>query len=153
MKITYLANHPQHVSTVAKWIFDEWGHESPNTTLESLKERFGSHLNRNVVPLTLLAMESDRPFGTASLVIHDMNDHLELSPWLTAVYVLPDQRGKGIGSKLVKSIELLSAHLDVEKLYLFTPDRESFYIRLGWTLKEHARRHEKDVVIMEKEIG
>jgi len=152
MKITYLANHPKNVSTIAKWIVDEWGHESPGTTLESLEERFCTHLNRSVVPMTLLAMESDRPLGTASLVLHDMKDHQELSPWLAAVYVLPEQRGQGIGSKLAKVIELLSANLDVEQLYLFTPDREAFYARMNWTVLKRTRYRDKDVVIMVKEL-
>ena len=152
MKITYLANHPQHVSTVAKWVMDEWGHESPGTTLEGLEEKFRTYLNRGTIPLTLLAMENDRPLGIASLVIHDMKDHRELSPWLAAVYVLPEHRGQGIGSKLVKSIELLSANFEVEKLYLFTPDRESFYARMNWTVLERTSYREKDVVIMFKEL-
>lgn len=152
MKITYLASRPQHVSTVAKWVMDEWGHASPGTTLESLKEKFRTHLNRNTVPLTLLAMEADRPLGTASLVIHDMKDHQELSPWLSAVYVLPEHRGQGIGSKLVKSVELLSANLEVEKLYLFTPDHESFYTHMGWSVLERSSYHDKDVLIMAKTI-
>jgi GNAT superfamily N-acetyltransferase len=152
MKITYLANHPQHVLTVANWIMAEWGHESPGTTLESLEEKFRTHLNRKAIPLTLLAMEADRPLGTASLVFYDMKDRQDLSPWLAAVYVLPEQRGKGIGSKLVKSIELLAANLEVEKLYLFTPDRESFYARMNWTVLERTTYREKDVVIMVKDI-
>ena len=152
MKITYLANYPEHVSTVAKWVIDEWGHESPGTTLEGLEEKFRNHLNRNVIPLTLLAMEEDRPLGTASLVFHNMKDRQDLSPWLAAVYVLPEHRGQGIGARLVKSIELLAANLEVEKLYLFTPDRESFYTRMGWTVLERTTYREKDVVIMMKEI-
>ena len=152
MKLAYLADYPQHVSTVSKWIMDEWGHETPSTTLESLEERFRTHLNRNAVPLTLLAMDEDLPLGTASLVVYDMKDHQELSPWLAAVYVLPEHRGRGIGSKLVKSIELLSANLDVEKLYLFTPDREAFYARMNWSVLERTSYREKDVVIMVKEL-
>lgn len=152
MKITYLANHPQHVSTIAKWIMDEWGHQSVSTTQESLEEKFRSHLNWNAIPTTLLAMEADQPLGTASLVAHDMSDHQELSPWLAAVYVPPEHRGQGIGAKLVKSIELLRAQLNVEKLYLFTPDREAFYARLNWTVHERTSYREKDVVIMVKEL-
>lgn len=152
MKITYLANHLQHVATVARWVMDEWGHDSPSMTLESLEERFRANLNRDTIPLTLLAIDEDRPLGTASLVFYDMKDRQDLSPWLAAVYVLPEYRGRGIGSKLVKSIELLSATFEVEKLYLFTPDRESFYARMNWTVLERTRYREKDVVIMMKEL-
>lgn len=152
MKITYLANYPEHVSTVAKWVMDKWGHESPGTTLESLEEKFRNNMNRKAIPLSLLAMEADRPLGTASLVVQDMKVHRELSPWLAGVYVLSEHRGKGIGSKLVKSIELLAANLEVEKLYLFTPDRETFYARMGWTVFERTIYHNKDVVIMVKSI-
>lgn len=152
MKITYLANHPQHVSTVAKWIMGEWGYGSTAATQESLEEKFRSHLNRNAIPTTLLAMNEDHPLGTASLVVHDMSDHQELSPWLAAVYVLPEHRGGGIGTKLMKAIELLSAQLDAEKLYLFTPDRESFYTSMNWTVLERTSYRDKDVVMMVKEI-
>jgi GNAT superfamily N-acetyltransferase len=152
MKIAYLADHPQYVSTVANWIMDEWGHESPVMTLEKMEARFREHLNRGAVPLTLLAMEADHPLGTASLVWHDMRDRQDLSPWLAAVYVLPEHQGKGVGAKLVKSIELLSANLEVEQLYLFTPDREAFYARLNWTVLERTRYREKDVVIMVKSM-
>ena len=152
MKITYLANHPRHVSTVAKWIMDEWGHESPGMTLEKMEARFRENLNRAVIPTTLLAMDEETPVGTASLVVHDMKVHPELSPWLAAVYVLPEHRSKGIGEKLVKSVELLSAQLDVEQLYLFTPDREAFYARMNWTVQERTKYRKKDVVIMVKKI-
>lgn len=153
MKIAYLADHPQHVTTVAGWTMDEWGKESPGMTLVSLEDRFRSHLSRKVIPLTVLAMENASPVGTASLVFHDLKDRQDLSPWLSAVYVLPNQRGKGIGTKLVKVIELLASQLDEEQLYLFTPDRESFYAHLGWTVLERTQFRNKDIVIMEKEIG
>lgn len=152
MKITYLANHPEHLLTIAKWIMDEWGHESPGMTLEKMEARFRGNMKRFSIPITLLAMNGDVPVGTASLVIHDMNDHLEYSPWLAAVYVLPEKREQGIGTKLVKAVELLGAQLDVEKLYLFTPDCESFYTRMNWTVHERTRYREKDVVLMVKEI-
>lgn len=153
MKIGYLADHPQYITMTAKWIFDEWGHQSPNTTLESIEDRFCGHLNRKEIPFTVLAMEGEEPIGTASLVFHDLKDRQDLSPWLSGVYVLPNQRGKGIGTKLVKVIELLAAQLGEDQLYLFTPDRESFYTRLGWTVLERTQLRNKDFVIMEKEIG
>lgn len=152
MKVALLVDHPQHVTTVARWIFGEWGHQSPNATLENIEERFRTHLNRKEIPLTILAMEGETPIGTASLIFHDLSRRQDLSPWLAAVYVLPNHRGQGVGSKLVKVIELMAAQLDVEILYLFTPDHEAFYTRRGWELHERTKIREKDIVIMQKEI-
>ena len=80
MKIVYLADHPQYASTVAQWIMDKWGHEFPGMTQESIEEKSHTYLNRNAIPLTLLAMVENRPVGTASLVFHDMKTAMSYPP-------------------------------------------------------------------------
>ena len=77
---------------------------------------------------------------------------MELSPWLAAVYVLPEFRRQGIGSQLVRAIEETGKRLLLERLYLFTPDREAFYARLGWSLLELAEYRNHTNVIMTKSL-
>jgi GNAT superfamily N-acetyltransferase len=108
------------------------------------------HLNRDRIPLTLLALVESQPVGTASIFLHDMDTRMDLTPWLAAVYVLPEFRGQGIGSQLVRAIEDVATRLQLERLYLFTPDREDFYARLGWSVLETAEYRQHSNVIMTK---
>jgi N-acetylglutamate synthase-like GNAT family acetyltransferase len=90
------------------------------------------------VPTTVIALSGSRLLGSASLIAHDMDTHPELSPWLASVYVAPEYRRRGIGSALVQRIVAEAASLELDRLYLFTPDKERFYARLGWTVLERT---------------
>jgi GNAT superfamily N-acetyltransferase len=150
MLIVYLADYPQNLPTVAGWIFDEWGWEMPGSTLEGIQAEFSLHLNRDRIPLTMLALAEGQPAGTASIFLHDMDARMDLTPWLAAVYVVPEFRGQGIGSQLVREIEAVAIRLQLERLYLFTPDQEAFYARLGWSVLETIDYRQHANVIMTK---
>lgn len=122
----------------------------PGLTVEDLTRIFSRHLNRDRIPLTLIAFLDGQPAGTASIFVHDMDTRPDLSPWLAAVYVAPSYRKQGIGSKLVKAVESEAQKLDIHRLYLFTPDRERFYTRLGWSVLERVEYWNQTVVIMDK---
>ena len=62
---------------------------------------------------------------------------MDLNPWLSSVYVLPDYRNIGIGSMLITSVINKSKELSFDKLYLFasasdTFDIDSYYARRKW---------------------
>jgi GNAT superfamily N-acetyltransferase len=152
MLITYLADYPQHLLIVAGWIIGEWGWEMPGSTLESIQAEFGSHLNHDRIPLTMLALVETQPVGTASISLHDMDTRMDLTPWLAAVYVLPEFRGQGIGSQLVRAIEGIATRLQLERLYLFTPDRAAFYAHLGWSVLATSEYRHHSNVIMTKSL-
>jgi N-acetylglutamate synthase-like GNAT family acetyltransferase len=148
--ISFLADTPQHLPTVASWIFDEWDHLIPGFTLAKLEAKLQAYLSRDTIPLALVALSDGLPVGTASMQPEDMSSRPDLSPWLAAVYVLPDYRNKGIGAQLVKGVENVAHSLQISKLYLFTPDQEKFYARLGWSVMETTEYHNQQVVIMDK---
>ncbi len=122
----------------------------PELTVENLTDIFREHLNRDCIPLTLIALFDGQPAGTASIYVHDMDTRPDLSPWLAAVYVAPSYRKRGIGSALVKAVEGAAHKLRIGRLYLFTPDQERFYARLGWSVLERVEYWNQTVVIMEK---
>jgi GNAT superfamily N-acetyltransferase len=150
--IAYLADYPNYLLIVAGWIFDEWGWEMPGSTLESIQTKFSLQLNRERIPLTMLALVESQPVGTTSISFHDMDTRMDLSPWLAAVYVLPEFRGRGVGSQLVRGIEAAATRLQLERLYLFTPNRESFYAHLGWSVLETVEYRNHSNVIMTKSL-
>jgi GNAT superfamily N-acetyltransferase len=132
MKIINLKGIPSALLQLAQWHHDEWGDYNPGLTLSQRIERMQPHLEDKPIPSTYVAVEEDTVLGSADIVIHDMTIHQELSPWLASVYVEAPQRNRGIGSALVGRVMQEAANAGYSKLYLFTPDRVSFYQRLGW---------------------
>lgn len=122
----------------------------PGLTVEDLTRNFSEHLNRDRIPLTLIAFLDGQPAGTASIFIHDLDTRPDLSPWLAAVYVAPPYRQQGIGSELVKAVESAAQKLQIVRLYLFTPDQEHFYTHLGWSVLERVEFWNQTVVVMHK---
>lgn len=152
IQIDYLANHPEHIPTVAQWHHNEWGHLSPNITMPARIERLHSHGARSGIPTTFVALAGDQPVGSASLVTSDMSIREELTPWLAAVYVTPTFRNAGIGSMLVLRVMKEARELGVRVLYLYTPDRQSFYARLGWREREICDYRGLKMTVMQYEF-
>lgn len=142
MEIIDLRQAPQHIPTIARWHFDEWGYLNPGKTLEYRIERMQRYIAGNPIPSMLIAVEDDEVLGTAALVEADMDSHPELTPWLASVYIREDQRGRGIGKKLVQALMDLAGQQHLKRLYLFTPDQADFYAKLGWkTLAQELYRN------------
>ncbi len=154
MEIKFLADCPQYLLTIASWVFNQWGYLSPGSTLNGVIAKFRAHLNRARLPLTLVGLgDEGAPIATASLVRHDMRTRPELTPWLAGVFVVPEHRQRGLGSQIVEATQQVAAELGINKLYLFTPDREAFYARLGWHSLERTNFRGEDIVIMTRELG
>ena len=148
MTIEYLADHPEFLSILAEWQHAEWGHLRPGDTLEARTNRLRGEGERGRIPLTVAAHENGKVLGSASLIPHDMDTRLELSPWLAGVFVGTEYRRKGIGAQLVRRIMAEAASLKVPILYLYTVQSENFYASLGWSLQEHTAYREQNVAIM-----
>lgn len=148
IRIENLAARPAFAPILASWVQAEWGHLLPGRTEEMLVAEFQLRAMTRVIPESFVAVAGDRPIGMASLVADDMTTRPALSPWLAAVYVVPEFRNKRIGSSLVRVVMEDAARLGLERLYLFTPDQMAFYRRLGWQTFERTSYRGEDVVIM-----
>jgi GNAT superfamily N-acetyltransferase len=153
MHIEYLADYPEFIPLLARWHHQAFGHFNPGATLEQGIAKLHQKLGRTTMPMTIVAVSQDRLLGSASLVAQDMSTHPELSPWIASVYVDPDYRKQGIGSKLVGRIEAEARKLGMSRIYLYTPDKEMFYTRLGWSTIKTEPYRGLTVVIMEKVLA
>ena len=148
MEIDYLTDHPGFLRTLAEWQHGEWGYLRPGDTVEARMARLGGWGERDRIPLTVVAHDEVKLLGSASLIAHDMNTRMELTPWLAGVFVAPEHRRRGIGAALVRRIVAEAARLNVPVLYLYTVHSEKFYATLGWSLQEHITYREQNVTIM-----
>ena len=148
LDIRYLADDAGEISTVAHWIYDEWGHLVKGRTLETAHVKVRQSLSGSVLPMTLVCYLDGEPVGTAGIDTADMATHPELTPWMVSVFVAPRHRRKGIGTALCKRIAEEFKRLGITTAYLFTPDQEGLYLSLGWKTFLCEEYRGEQVVIM-----
>jgi GNAT superfamily N-acetyltransferase len=132
VRIENIADNPALVETVACWQWGEWGHLDSDDSLAARIASLRNQTDPNRIPTTFIALEGDESLGSASLVEEDMSTHRDLSPWLASVYVPPAARGRGVASALVRHVVGQAAAMGVARLYLYTPDAQGLYAKLGW---------------------
>ena len=140
--ITHLFEHPSHRHLVARWIFDAFWRERPESgyTASVIGRRLADAFDPDRIPLSLLALVDGRPAGTVNMIENDDSKRPHLRPWLAALFVVPELRGAGVGSALVRALCHHAARLDLPELYLGT-DIPDFYRRLGAVLVERDGDH------------
>ncbi|GHE22012.1 GNAT family N-acetyltransferase [Halomonas urumqiensis] len=153
IRIVRMTGDSPHVATLAAWTHDAWGHLHPGRDVETAIELLRGECGPAGVPSVFAALAGNTPVGTASLVSDDMSDRLDLTPWLASVFVLPAWRGRGIASRLVQRVEEEARTQGHGHFYLYTPDQQPLYRRLGWRdLEERVYRGEA-VTIMCREFA
>lgn len=138
---------------VAAWTFDAWGHLHPGLTLEQTIQRIKAECGKTGVPSIFVAMHGGTPVGTASLIVDDMSIRRELTPWLASVFVVAEWRGQGIASGLVRRVEVEAVNGGIERFYLYTPDQQALYRRLGWQDLECLEYRGETVTVMARQLG
>ena len=152
MRIFNLKQCPETLPLIARWHHDEWACYNPGQTLDMRIDQMQEYLNQDQLPYMFVAIENDA-IGSAAIVEHDMETHPELSPWLASVYVRYSSRGRGTGSLLVRHAMQHAQQSGLERLYLFTPDQQAFYERLGWGIFMNEYYHGHEVAIMHIDLN
>ncbi|WP_447893902.1 GNAT family N-acetyltransferase [Vreelandella sp. GE22] len=142
-----------HVPIVARWTFDTWGQQlHPERTFAEALEETRQECGKCGVPSLFVALKSGVAVGTASLIADDVTSRPELTPWLASVYVLPEWRGRGIASRLVQRVEREARENAIARFYLYTPDQQALYQRLGWQEIERIAYAGEKVTIMTRPL-
>ncbi|WP_447926587.1 GNAT family N-acetyltransferase [Vreelandella sp. EE27] len=148
LNIERLSADSPFVPVVATWTFETWGYLHPEQTLEKQIAFIRSECGEQGVPTTFVALENGVAVGTACLIEDDMSTRPELGPWLASVFVPFEKRGQGIASQLVKRVEEEARATGIERFYLYTPDQQALYRRLGWQDIEQVEYRGEAVTIM-----
>ncbi len=129
--ITHLFSHPHLAGTVAQMIYREfWVAVKDGMSETDLLAHLQTAVDARIIPLCLIAIVDDELVGTVNLIENDDAKRVHLRPWLAAMVVRADYRGKGIGSKLVAALLAEARAMQLSTLY-FGTDGPGFYTRLG----------------------
>lgn len=132
INILRLTEAPEAAPICAKWLFDEWGHRTPDSTLEQATDRFLARFGDRPIPVAFVAMSGRVVAGTASLVESE-GAFAGLSPWISGVFVPEPARGQGIAARLIATVEAEAKRLGFSRLWLSASAPE-MYARLGYKI-------------------
>lgn len=154
--IDYLANHPQVIAELSHLLYHEWAdlYQAAGLNLQDLTRALVQRSVREQLPLTLVVMANNSELlGAGSIKLEEPGTKQGLSPWLGGIYIKENQRGLGLGARLVKALEHKACELGVSALYLSADTAEGFYRSLGWQVLERLSSHGvREVVLMSKQI-
>ena len=151
-RVDYLADHPDGIPVLAKWLFDEWGHRSPDGFVEGMADNLRERLHRDRLPLALVALEDGEPIGTVSLKMREVEIRPRYEQWLGTLFVPKVSRRKGAGSLLVEAAADEARRLGIRELYLYARHSETqrLYAGLGWAEIERPEYRASPAVIMKR---
>lgn len=126
-----LSRHPRHLGFVAGLVWREfWAEVKDGMTEAELADAFGGRAAPGRVLASLVALEGATPLGCVHLIDNDDPSLPELYPWMAALVVVPERRGRGVGSLLVRALMREAEAMGFEQLW-FGTDGPGFYERLG----------------------
>ncbi len=137
LAIDHLFNHPDRIGVVAEWIYSAFWADKAGYRAATFAALLRQARDPNAIPLSLLALVAGEPAGTINLIDNDDEGRPHLRPWLAALYVAPQFRRQGVGTRLIAALQREAARLGFSEMFLGT-DRPAYYARLGAAFHEQA---------------
>jgi GNAT superfamily N-acetyltransferase len=152
IQIGYLAKHQNLIPALAAAFIEEWpGYYGPGGRGDALGD-LHSRNHKNRLPLALVALCAGHLRGTLTLQA-TTESHAHLSPWLTALLVLPEYRRQGIGTRLIRAAEHLAGALGYENLYARTGTAILLFTQLGWAACDTVASGKQSLTVFQKKPG
>jgi GNAT superfamily N-acetyltransferase len=131
-QISDLRAEPRFLAIVGERLWQAWWKED-GYTLEDVLTLLNNSLRSEPIPTTWVAHAGEQFMGTVSLIVSDMDERMQYSPWLAALWVEAESRNQGIGAALLTAGMQWAKAEGVERVYLCAVEEKSaYYRRLGW---------------------
>jgi hypothetical protein len=128
--IVKVADRPDTVPVVSRWLWEEWGRAN-GRTLEETSVRVAARTSVSGPEQCFVLLVDEVPVATASFVHRDLPSRPDLTPWLAGVFVQPEFRCRGFASHLVRAVEVSGRAVRILTIWLFTGSAVDLYARLG----------------------
>ena len=117
--------------TLGQWVHLAW--PMPGHGAADRARLFMMCMNRDRVPMTLVAMVDHALVGTVSLLDRSVASHEHLHPWVASLYVAEPWRHAGLATRLVDAAAATARRLGLPALYIgVAAAARPHYERHGW---------------------
>ncbi|WP_180138936.1 GNAT family N-acetyltransferase [Desulfoluna butyratoxydans] len=149
IKIEFIEDNRHLFSIIEESYKKEWKeYYRPGGQGDALSDIY-SFCNKDKLPICLVALKHGKFLGSVALR-QKSGSHYQLSPWVTSLYVIAEERQKGIGTKLIDAIENLSVDLGFSKIYSRSATATAFFIQNDWVPIDQIEK--QNLTIFKKDI-
>jgi len=136
---------------IARWRYDAFFADQ-GIMYEESRDSLRAWMDGLGYETALLAELDGRPAGSCLFVREEIDAKHDLTPWLAALYVAPELRGRAIGSALVRAIEQHARDMKCARLHVYTVTAQFFYARLGWVARDNFMWHGEPMTLMTRDL-
>ncbi|MBP1045724.1 GNAT family N-acetyltransferase [Enterococcus sp. BWM-S5] len=129
MEIISIRENPDYQAMAIDYFQKQWGSEESNKVYEDAITHYGAAAGS--LPQWYLLMDHERILGCAGLITNDFISRMDLYPWLCALYIDEEVRGKGLSRLLIEKVKEDTKAAGFKHLYLCT-DHIGFYEKQGF---------------------
>jgi GNAT superfamily N-acetyltransferase len=136
LKIYPLSEKKSLYPILAYWSYNNW-YLKRNVPFALVLQEYRRRAEPDSLPCSFIAFWGELPIGMISVKETDMISRQELSPWLSALYVSPEYRERGVGTALIRTVLNFCSYMGFKRIFLFIDIRflnelEKFYGTRGW---------------------
>jgi GNAT superfamily N-acetyltransferase len=131
--ISDLRRQPAFTDAVADRIWRAWWKQR-GTPLSEIRSWLEQSLSASALPFALVAHQGADFVGISTVIVSDLADRPDYSPWVATVWVEPDFRNRQVGRALVARAVRDAFALGFDPVYLCARrELDNFYAGLGWS--------------------
>lgn len=143
------------VEQLIAWQVEEYAPSFPSFDRADWTEFYGNWTHRTdaTLPVVLGGYDDGEFFGSVAIVERDDLTGVDhWTPWIAAMIVRPDLRGRGRGLHLLEAALQRCREMRLAKVYLWTENRSAWYLRLGWRIEEHMTFRGVPITVMSLDL-
>jgi len=130
MEVVNLREQKQYKERAIAYFQKIWATDDSKMVYEDCISR--SLVTESPLPIWYLLLDEDKIMGCVGLITNDFISAGDLWPWLAALYIEAEYRGKNYAGLLIEAVKKDTKKAGFPKLYLAT-DHNGYYEKFGFS--------------------